>query len=230
MKIKFLMMIGLFAGNIINAQDSVQVQEIRSKIITFSPKTEVENTNGINIGVLDSYHSQRINGFNLQGNPFSLIYLLLPHEIAVPSDDAATVSINGLHISTGGITDAKKLNGIGISMYHIAQATNGFTVNGFNNNSGMLNGLHISLINNSAHNGHGLLVSFSNTADRFGGVQVGFYNKTEIMRGLQAGAVNISKDNKGVQIGLVNKTGKNKGIQIGFWNKNARRTLPLINF
>lgn len=230
MNIKFLMMIGLFAGNIMNAQDSLQVQEIESKVVTFTPKSELENTNGINLGVMDAYQSQRINGLNLQGNPLSLLYLLLPHEIAVPSDDAATVSINGLHISTGGITDAKKLNGIGISMYHIAQTTNGFTVNGFNNNSGKLNGLHISLINNSARNGHGLLISFSNTADKFGGVQVGLYNNTEIMKGLQTGAVNVSKNNKGLQIGLFNKSDKMSGLQIGLWNRNNKRALPLINF
>ena len=230
MKIKFLMMIGLFAGSVINAQDSLQIEKIKSKAITFTPKAQVENTNGINLGVMDNYQSQTINGFNLQGNPFSLIYPLLPRAIEVPTDEQATVSINGLHISTGGATNAKKLNGIGISMYHVAQTTNGFTVNGFNNNSGKLNGLHISFINNSADTGKGLLISFSNTADQFGGVQLGIYNYTGTMKGLQAGAVNVSKDNKGLQIGLVNKTDRNKGLQIGFWNKNAKRTLPLINF
>lgn len=230
MKTKFLLITGFFIANMIHAQDSIQIENIQTGIITFNPKTKVKNTAGINLGVMDDYNSQKINGFNLQGNPFSLLYLLLPHAIEIPGDEAATVSINGLHISTGGMADGKKLNGIGISMYHIAQVTNGITVNGFNNHSGKLNGLHVSFLNNSARQGHGLLISFSNTADTFGGAQVGVYNNTQVMKGVQAGAVNISKQNKGVQIGLVNKTDKNKGLQIGFWNKNGKRTLPLINF
>jgi hypothetical protein len=230
MKIKFFLIISLFAGGIISAQDSVKVEKIKSKIISFTPKSKMENTTGINFGVMDDYKTQKINGINLQGNPLSVIYLLLPHAVEVPDDEAATVSINGLHISTGGMTDAKKLNGLGISMYHITQVTNGFTVNGFNNNSGKLNGLHVSFLNNSAREGHGLLISFSNTADTFGGAQIGIYNNTQVMKGFQGGAINISKQNKGVQIGLVNKTDENKGLQIGFWNKNSKRTLPLINF
>ncbi|WP_123966642.1 LA_2272 family surface repeat-containing protein [Chryseobacterium phosphatilyticum] len=230
MKTQFLFVISFLMGSMLNAQDSLKTENIRSKIITFTPKGTPENTNGINLGVMDTYQSTKINGINLQGNPLSFIYLLIPKPIEIPSDESATVSINGLHISTGGLTDARQLNGVGISMYHIAQITNGITINGFNNNSGQLNGVHVSFLNNSADTGNGLLISLSNSTVRFKGAQLGIYNKSDILKGLQIGGINVAKQSRGLQIGVINKTERIKGIQIGFWNKNGKRSLPLINF
>ncbi|AZA80453.1 hypothetical protein EG341_16430 [Chryseobacterium lactis] len=230
MKTQFLFVIIFLIGGMISAQDSLRTEEIQSKIITFNPKSIPENTNGINLGVMDDYQSKKINGINLQGNPLSIIYLLIPKPIEIPSDESATVSINGLHISTGGITDGKQLNGVGISMYHIAQVTNGVTINGFNNNSGKLNGVHVSFLNNSADTGNGLLISLSNSTGSYNGAQLGIHNKSDVLKGMQIGGINIAKENNGLQIGVINKTEKTKGFQIGFWNKNAKRSLPLVNF
>lgn len=229
MKTRFIITVSLLLGIFIYGQELAE-SKMKSQIVTFNPSQIPKNTTGINVGILDQYENQKINGLNFQLNPISLIYLLIPQEIQVPKEDSGTVSINGIHLSTGGMLEGKVLNGIGISMYHIAEKTNGITVNGFNNNSGKLNGLHVSLISNSAVSGNGMLVSLSNTADDFSGIQVGGSNQNSQGKGLQVGIVNRGERFKGAQIGLVNKNTNGRSFQIGFWNKNSKRTMPLINF
>lgn len=209
----------------------LQIDENKSSFITINPSDSEKDTNGINVGILDDYNQQKkINGLNLQLNPISLIYLLAPKEIPVPSEENATVSINGLHVSTGGLLDGKKLNGLGISIYHISRETNGFTANLFNNNSEKLNGVHFSFLNNSAVTGNGMLISISNSTENFKGIQIGLFNDNLTGKGAQVGVINKGEQFKGVQIGLINKNKNGRNFQIGFWNKNSKRTLPLINF
>lgn len=229
MKTQFLGAISLFFGIFTLAQN-LSDSQTKSQIFTINPSSTPKNTNGINVGVLDDYDNQKINGLNFQLNPISLIYLLIPRAIEVPANGQETVSVNGIHISTGGMLTGKKLNGVGISMYHIAQETNGITINGFNNNSGKLNGLHVSLINNTAVSGSGMLVSLSNSAVDFKGIQVGGSNENEKGKGLQIGILNRAKKFKGAQIGLVNKNTNGRSFQVGFWNRNSKRSLPFINF
>lgn len=225
-----LLILSIFICTFYFGQDSLkQDLKIKSALVTFNPSKIAKNTNGINLGLLDVYQKQRINGINIQANPITLIYLLIPKEIEVPKEGEETVIINGLHISTGGMTEGKKLNGIGISMYHIAQETNGISMNGFNSNIGKMNGLQISWLSNSIEKGNGLQFSFSNGAEKLNGLQIGLFNEVNSGNGFQIGLYNSTKKLKGLQVGVINKS-ENRGFQIGFWNKNSKRTMPFINF
>ena len=229
MKTRLLFTAHLLFGIFMFGQSSYQ-PPIKTQLITLNPSQQIKNTAGLNLGIFDDYQRQKITGINVQLNPITLIYLLAPKEIEIPKAGDETVSINGIHISTGGMMDGKALNGLGLSMYHIAQETNGITLTGFNNNSGKLNGVHISGLSNSAEKANGLLISLSNEAEKLNGIQLGLVNELGTGNGLQVGLYNRSTKLKGAQIGLINKSKNKKGFQLGFWNKNAKRTLPLINF
>mgnify|MGYP000559902163 CR=1 FL=1 len=225
-----LLILSIFICAFSFGQDSLkQDLKLKSGLVTFNPSKVTRNTNGINLGILDEYQKQRINGINLQANPITLLYLLIPKAIELPKKGEETVTVNGLHISTGGMMDGKKLNGIGISMYHIAQETNGISINGFNSNIGKMNGVQISWLNNSIEKGNGLQLSFSNGAEKFNGLQIGLGNEIDSGSGIQIGIYNSTNKLKGLQLGLINKS-ENRGFQIGFWNKNSKRTMPIINF
>ncbi len=225
-----LLILSMFICTFYFGQDSLkQDLKIKSALVTFNPSKIAKNTNGINLGILDAYQKQRINGINIQANPITLIYLLIPKAIEIPKEGEETVTINGLHISTGGMTEGKKLNGIGISMYHITQETNGISINGFNSNIGKMNGLQISWLNNSIEKGNGLQLSFSNGAEKLNGLQIGIFNEINSGNAFQMGLYNSTKKLKGLQVGVINKS-ENRGFQIGFWNKNSKRTMPFINF
>jgi len=225
-----LLILSIFICAFFFGQDSLkQDLKLKSGLITFNPSKSGKNTNGLNLGILDAYQKQRINGVNIQANPVTLLYLLIPKAIEIPKEGEETVTINGLHISTGGMMDGKKLNGVGISMYHIARETNGISVNGFNSSIGKMNGVQISWLNNSIEKGNGLQLSFSNGAEKFNGFQIGLANEINSGNGVQIGFYNSTKKLKGLQVGVINKS-ENRGFQIGFWNKNSKRTLPLINF
>lgn len=220
----------IFVSSILFGQDSLQQDlKVKSALVTFNPSKVARNTNGLNLGVLDDYQKQRINGINIQANPITLLYLLIPKAIEIPTEGEETVTINGLHLSTGGMMDGKRLNGVGISMYHIAQETNGISVNGFNSNIGKMNGLQISWLNNAIKKGNGLQLSFSNEAEKFNGLQIGIGNEIDSGNGVQIGFYNSTKKLKGVQVGVINRSEK-RGLQIGFWNRNSKRTMPFINF
>lgn len=213
---KLLIIATLIFSSFSFAQDSLSIR--KTKVIAFSPKKFIaDNANGINFGILDEYDHQKINGINFQLNPFVLIYPLLPKGIDVPTEQNATVTVNGLSISTGGMTDGKKLNGIAISAYHHAMITNGISANFYNNTSGKLNGIHVSGFANNSDKGAGITVAaMGNYSENFSGIQLAFFNEAKSM--------------KGVQIGLSNKSDKLKGLQVGLWNKNGKRSLPIFNF
>lgn len=213
------------------AQDTLMVEEAKeTRIFTVNPSKDVRNTTGINVGVLDEYQKQTISGLNFQANPVGLIYFMFPRAIDTPSETNSTVKVNGLHLSTGGMLDGNTLNGVGVSAFHHAINTNGFTVNFFNNTSDNLNGLHISGFYNEAIESNGLMIAISNDLGTFNGVQIGLFNKNEEGKGMQIGIYNRTEKQKGLQVGLINKSKAKNGLQIGFWNKNAKRTLPIINF
>lgn len=225
-----LLILSIFICAFFFGQDSLkQDLKLKSGLVTFNPSKVARNTNGINLGILDEYQKQRINGINLQANPITLLYLLIPKAIELPKKGEETVTVNGLHISTGGMMKGQKLNGIGISMYHIAQQNNGISINGFNSNIGKMNGVQISWLNNSIEKGNGLQLSFSNSAEKFNGLQIGLGNEIDSGSGIQIGIYNSTNKLKGLQLGLINKS-ENRGFQIGFWNKNSKRTMPIINF
>lgn len=231
MKTKLLLLF-IFACTFTFAQDSLsQDLKLKSALITFNPAKIAKNTTGINLGILDEYENQTINGINLQANPFSLIYPLIPKAIPAPTEANATVVVNGIHFSTGGMTDGKQLNGLGISMYHHSMETNGISVNFFNNTSTKLNGIHVSGFANTSSKGRGINIAvLENDSEDFKGLLIAAFNSAEKMKGLQIGISNKSDKMKGVQLGLINKNINGRNFQIGFWNKNAKRTLPILNF
>lgn len=195
-------------------QDSIK---IKPSVFNVNPKLLPGNTNGINIGIMDDYQKQKISGINLQANFLGLIYPLLPKALPVPTENESTVTVNGLHFSTGGMTDGEKLNGLGISLYHHARITNGVSVNFYNNTSGILNGIHISGFANNSEKGFGLnMALLGNYSDDFTGIQISVSNESMKMRG--------------IQIGFINKSNSMKGIQIGLWNINEKRKFPIINW
>lgn len=210
-----LLAIALVMSSLYFGQDSLK---IKSALFTVNPqKFTAKNTTGINVGIMDDYLKQNIYGINLQANPISLIYPLIPKALPVPSKESSTVTVSGLHFSTGGMVDGEKLNGLGISIYHHCRITNGVSVNFYNNTSATLNGVHISGFANNSIKGNGLSMAFLG-------------NYSEDFAGMQVAAFNESKKMKGMQIGLVNKSKEMKGLQIGFWNENEKRKLPLINW
>jgi len=210
-----LSIIALFISLMIFGQDSIK---IKSSFITVNPQNKhIRNTNGFNVGILDDYQKQKINGLNFQINPLSLLYPLIPQAISVPTEAKSTVTVNGLHLSTGGMMDGEKLNGVGISMYHHSRITNGLSVNFFNNTSGNLNGVHISGFANSSEKGNGLNMAFvENYSDNFKGMQVSMFNESKRLRG--------------IQIGIINKAKNLRGFQFGLWNVNENRKFPIINW
>ncbi len=219
MKAKMLMLISIFICSLAYSQDSIQSPKSKTGFITFSPKKDFQkNTNGINLGILDDYQQeQKINGINFQLNPILVIYPLIPKAIEAPEKEKATVTVNGIHISTSGMFDGKNLNGLGISVYNHAYETNGVAVNFYNNTSVNLNGLHIS--------------GFANNSDKGRGVNISIMgNYSENFQGLMIGAFNETNEVKGIQIGISNKTKKLKGVQLGLWNKNEKRNFPIINW
>lgn len=210
-----LLSIAMFVSSMFFGQDSLRT---KSALFTVNPqKFSNKITTGINVGIMDDYVKQKIHGINIQANPIGLFYPLIPNALPVPSKAQSRVSINGLHISTGGMMDGERLNGIGISVYHHCRITNGVSVNFYNNTSGILNGVHVSGFVNSSDKGKGITMAFlGNYSDDFSGLQISCSNESKKMRG--------------IQIGLVNKSENLKGIQIGLWNINEKRKFPIINW
>lgn len=74
---------------------------------------------------------------------------------------------------------------------------------------------------------------FNNSANRLDGVQVSLVNDTSFGRGLQLGLINIGDDFTGLQLGLINSTNTMEGYQLGLINviksSNWFSFLPVIN-
>ena len=207
---------------------------LHSQVFCLSPASaKVEKVNGMALGIGHFWSSnlpKKINGFNLEINPLTPIIVMFqdPDRTDI---DSLRMTVNGLHLSTGGFAGGIKLNGVGVSVYNISYASNGFSITGLYNVTRQLNGFHISGLYNEADKARGLLIAGANHADDFGGARIGVYNKSVTSMGLNIGLVNISTEQmQGVQIGLFNKTAKCKGLQIGVWNINGKRSFPFINW
>ena len=79
-----LLILSIFIIVLFFGQDSInQDLQLKSALVTFNPSKVAKNTNGINLGVMDAYKKQRINGINIQANPITLLYLLIPKAIEI---------------------------------------------------------------------------------------------------------------------------------------------------
>lgn len=198
---------------------------LRTQIFSLSPmKKTTETVNGLVLGIghfdKNLNHIQKINGVNIDFNPFAVFVFMFydpfrDNKSFFEEEDVILIH-NGLNISAFGYLDGAVLNGVSFAMFHIGEKSNGFTIHGMYNSVYALNGFHIAGMYNSSE--------ISN------GVNISIYNKANLMKGLQVGLVNSSSEFTGLQIGLFNKTEKIKGLQIGFWNMNEKRSLPFINF
>ena len=207
---------------------------LRSQIFSLSPVSpKVDKVNGMAFGIGHIFTEKlpkKVNGINLEINPALPLFLMFMDPTKV-GRDSLKMTINGLHLSAGGLVGGIKLNGVGISVYNVCYASNGFSITGLHNVGKHLNGFHISGLSNIADTGSGLLIAGVNDIDDFKGARIGIFNNSIDATGLSIGIVNINKDEmRGVQIGLYNKTNKCKGLQVGVWNSNGKRSFPFINW
>ncbi|MBL1219764.1 hypothetical protein JET18_02885 [Chryseobacterium sp. L7] len=205
MKIKLLMMIGLFTGSVISAQEKLNKLD-KPRLIGFSPSKKTKNVNGMLIKYYDEIDHEiqpkKVNGVGLGFNGLGIFFpaLLL---VSIPSID--NWAINDIDSET--LPDKmNKINGLQLSIINMEPTvTNGLEINMASNISApsVTNGVAFSPLYNFHHTTKGAAVStFANVAQK--------------CRGAQIALINVCKDSR--------------GIQIGFWNENEKRKLPLINW
>ncbi|MGN7759086.1 hypothetical protein ACTJIV_16565 [Chryseobacterium sp. 22532] len=206
MKIKLLIMIGLFTGSVISAQDSLITTSDKTKFIAFSPSKETKKVNGMLIKYYDEIDNElqpkKVNGVGLGFNGLGIFFPVL-------------FLVNIASIDNWAINDVDfeplpaKMNTI-----------NGMQLSIINMEPTVTNGLELSLSSNisapSVTNGAAVspLYNFHHTTK---GVAISTF-------------ANVSQKCRGVQIALINVCKDSRGIQIGFWNENEKRKLPLINW
>ena len=211
-----------------------QNDSLHTQIFSLSPvSSKVDVVNGMAFGIghiFTEKFPKKVNGLNLEINPLVPLVLMFQDWERV-DNDSLKMTMNGLHLSAGGFSGGVKLNGVGVSVYNVSYASNGFSVTGFYNVAKHINGVHISGLYNGADAASGLFIAAINDADDFTGMRIGVKNGSEYSKGLNIGLVNLNEaEMHGVQIGLFNKAGKCKGLQIGVWNINSKRSLPFINW
>jgi len=206
MKIRFLMMIGLFTGMIMNAQDSLNTELDKPRFIGFSPSKKTKSVNGMLIKYYDEIDNEiqpkKVNGIGLGFNGLGIFFpaLLL---VSIPSIDNWAISDIGVEPLP---EKMNKINGMQLSIINMEPT--------------VTNGLEVSVSSNisapSVTNG----VAFSP-----------LYNFHHTTRGIAISTIaNISQKCRGVQVSLINVCKDSRGIQVGFWNENEKRKFPLVNW
>jgi hypothetical protein len=219
------------------SQENVNQDSLKTTVFSLTPRTKkVQQVNGLAIGIGydigENNTVKKVNGLNIEINPFTLLYFMFddPSRRGFPKE--STVKINGLSLGTGHSNQNENVaySGLSVSLINSGFSCNGFSINGLYNYSTKMNGLHVSGFGNISQNMNGLGVSFSNNSEKLNGMQVGIFNDADYFNGLQMGIYNKSTKYKGIQIGLVNKTNSQKGLQLGFWNINNKRSFPFLNW
>lgn len=216
-------------------QESIDLA-FKDQIFSFSPihKT-VKSVNGIVIGVghFESKDSiiQNINGLNIDVNPLGVLAVLFV-DPSRGMDLGRKINHNGLHLSLSGYHGNANLNGLGISLYHFGNTTNGICLNAFYHNSDKTNGIFVTGLGMISETANGIFISgIGNDIEFLKGISIGATNSSFELKGLQIGGYNLVKGiNKGIQIGLFNHSKAEKGLQLGLWNVSNKRSLPLLNW
>ncbi|MCT2407798.1 hypothetical protein NZD88_09635 [Chryseobacterium antibioticum] len=206
MKINFMIMISLFAGSMVSAQDSLNTISGKPKFIAFSPSKATKNVNGMLIKYYDEIDQEiqpkKVNGVGLGFNGLGIFFPVL-------------FLVNITSINNWGINDIgseplpdkmNTINGMQLSIVNMEPTvTNGLELSLSSNISApsVINGVAVSPLYNFHHTTKGVAVST-------------FANVSQKCRGIQVALINVCKDSR--------------GIQIGFWNKNEKRKMPLINW
>ncbi|MEC4049280.1 hypothetical protein OX284_007545 [Flavobacterium sp. SUN046] len=216
---RFLMLL-IVVSQSLNAQhDSIAVS-----LFSLTPRTnKTIIVDGIALGaginMAQNNSITKVNGLNLEINPFSIFLYLYDDSSRRGFSESATVAVNGLSIGTGHSNQNESIaySGVMVSFFNVGHSCSGISFNVTHNYVTRLDGLHLSMLYNYSKESNGMMIGLiSNYSETMNGVQVGVFN--------QAGSF------KGVQIGLVNKSKKQKGLQIGFWNSNNKRSMPFINW
>ncbi|PIF47150.1 hypothetical protein CLU96_4197 [Chryseobacterium sp. 52] len=206
MKTKILLILSLFTGCIMNAQDSLHTQLDRPRFIAFSPSKETKNVNGMLIKYYDEIDNEiqpkKVNGVGLGFNGLGIFFPAL-----------LLVNITSI--------DNWAMNDIGLEPLPAKMNT--------------INGMQLSIINMEPTVTNGLEVSVSSNISApsvINGVAVSpLYNFHHTTKGVAISTfANVSRKCRGVQVALINVCKDSRGIQIGFWNENERRKFPLINW
>ncbi|KFF18109.1 hypothetical protein [Chryseobacterium sp. JM1] len=206
MKTKFLMMISFFIVCIINAQDSLNNNLNKPKLIAFSPSKATKNVNGVLIKYYDEIDQEikpkKVNGVGLGFNGLGIFFPVL-FLVNITSIDNWGIK----DISSDPLPDKmNKINGMQLSIVNMEPTvTNGLELSLSSNISApsVTNGMAVSPLYNFHHTTKGVVIS---------------------------PLANVSQKCRGVQVALINVCKDSRGIQIGFWNENEKRKLPLINW
>jgi len=206
MKINFMIMISLFAGSMVSAQDSLYIRSDKPRLIGFSPSKETKNVNGMLLKYYDEIDQEiqpkKVNGVGLGFNGLGIFFPVL-------------LLVNITTIDNWGINDIgsdplpdnmNEINGMQLSIINMEPTvTNGLELS-LSSNIGapsVTNGLAVSPLYNFHHTTQGVAIST---------------------------IANVSQKCRGVQVALINVCKDSRGIQIGFWNENEKRKMPLINW
>jgi hypothetical protein len=236
MKTKFLIFfMGTFFCGF--SQENFNQDSLKTVAFSVTPRAKkVQQVNGMAIGVgydLSERNTiKKVNGLNVELNPFTLLYLMFDDPSRRGFPEESTIKVNGLSIGTGHSNQNEDVaySGVSVSLLNSGFSCNGISVTGIYNYATKMNGLHVSGFGNHSKNMNGLSLSMSNSSEKLNGIQIGLFNDADYFNGIQIGIFNASSKYKGIQIGLINKTKSQKGLQFGFWNINNKRSSPFINW
>lgn len=147
--------------------------------------------NGVALGVAAAGDNLRINGVNVELNPFIIIYL--PFIV----DDV--------------YSNSKYRSGDSIVMDTTTVTTivNGLSVATLTMNDGRMNGVNVNLSSSHLREMNGVEISgLVNAHEDFNGITAGIVNISTKGKGVQIGVYNYCKSGRVLQIGLINKAGK----------------------
>ena len=168
-------------------------------VFWFTP-CKVEKINGIALGLFseniknnpyNEKDSLKINGLNLEINPFAIFTIMNLHFVGPYPDSIEfyneylkkdlETTVNGINISLVNTINETELNGVNITgLITLVDEIDGLSLSGLSNFAYKFNGASIA----------------------------GLYNRATIAKGVQIGLINKSANMRGIQIGLWNINGR----------------------
>ena len=164
--------------------------------IAWITPNNVEVINGLAIGLYadNCKHARyleldtlKINGLNLELNPFGWVAIMNPQNNAPHRDSLDFYleylepmienTINGISINATCNIDEDKINGLNlVLMINTIDEIHGVSIAGLSNFSYRMRGVMISSLSNGTTDGKGLQIGLFNRAVHYRGVQIGLWN------------------------------------------------------